>query len=49
MYLQRFFVEGLAHASYPFGAEGEAAVVDPNATSISSSLQLMVTPVLCTS
>jgi len=29
MYLQRFFVEGLAHASYLFGAEGEAAVVDP--------------------
>ena len=29
MYLQRFFVEGLAHASYLFGADGEAAVVDP--------------------
>jgi hypothetical protein len=49
MYLQRFFVEGLAHASYLFGAEGEAAVVDPKRDSISSPLQLMVTPVLCTS
>ena len=29
MYLKRFFVEGLAHASYLFGADGEAAVVDP--------------------
>ena len=29
MFLQRFFVEGLAHASYLFGADGEAAVVDP--------------------
>ncbi|MEO5718261.1 MAG: MBL fold metallo-hydrolase [Chthoniobacterales bacterium] len=29
MYLERFFVEGLAHASYLFGADGEAAVVDP--------------------
>lgn len=29
MYLKRFFVEGLAHASYLFGAGGEAAVVDP--------------------
>jgi glyoxylase-like metal-dependent hydrolase (beta-lactamase superfamily II)/rhodanese-related sulfurtransferase len=29
MHLQRFFVEGLAHASYLFGADGEAAVVDP--------------------
>lgn len=29
MYLKRFFVEGLAHASYLFGANGEAAVVDP--------------------
>lgn len=29
MYLQRFFVEGLAHASYLFGADGQAAVVDP--------------------
>lgn len=29
MYLKRFFVEGLAHASYLFGGEGEAAVVDP--------------------
>ncbi len=29
MYLNRFFVEGLAHASYLFGNNGEAAVVDP--------------------
>ncbi|MDQ3414250.1 MAG: MBL fold metallo-hydrolase [Verrucomicrobiota bacterium] len=29
MYLNRFFVEGLAHASYLFGADGAAAVVDP--------------------
>lgn len=29
MFIQRFFVEGLAHASYLFGADGEAAVVDP--------------------
>ncbi|MDQ2868653.1 MAG: MBL fold metallo-hydrolase [Verrucomicrobiota bacterium] len=29
MYLKRFFVEGLAHASYLFGADGAAAVVDP--------------------
>jgi len=29
MYLKRYFVEGLAHASYLFGADGEAAVVDP--------------------
>ncbi|MHA3771236.1 MBL fold metallo-hydrolase [Verrucomicrobiota bacterium sgz303538] len=29
MYLKRYFVEGLAHASYLFGAHGEAAVVDP--------------------
>lgn len=29
MFLKRFFVEGLAHASYLFGSEGEAAVVDP--------------------
>ena len=29
MHLRRFFVEGLAHASYLFGADGEAAVVDP--------------------
>lgn len=29
MHLQRFFVEGLAHASYLVGADGEAAVVDP--------------------
>src|SRR5881394_4429360 len=26
---KRFFVEGLAHASYLIGASGEAAVVDP--------------------
>lgn len=29
MFLKRFFVEGLAHASYLFGSDGEAAVVDP--------------------
>ena len=29
MYLKRFFVEGLAHASYLFGGDDEAAVVDP--------------------
>jgi hydroxyacylglutathione hydrolase len=29
MFLKRFFVEGLAHASYLFGADGEAGVVDP--------------------
>ena len=29
MFLERFFVEGLAQASYLFGANGEAAVVDP--------------------
>jgi glyoxylase-like metal-dependent hydrolase (beta-lactamase superfamily II)/rhodanese-related sulfurtransferase len=29
MQLKRYFIEGLAHASYLFGAEGEAAVVDP--------------------
>jgi len=29
MFTERFFVEGLAHASYLFGANGEAAVVDP--------------------
>ncbi len=29
MYLKRFFVEGLAHASYLIGSDGEAAVVDP--------------------
>src|SRR5437773_1392221 len=29
MFDQRFFVEGLAHASYLVGAGGEAAVVDP--------------------
>lgn len=29
MFVERFFVEGLAHASYLFGKEGAAAVVDP--------------------
>ena len=29
MYLKRYFVEGLAHASYLFGDRGCAAVVDP--------------------
>lgn len=29
MFEKRFYVEGLAHASYLFGANGEAAVVDP--------------------
>ena len=29
MILKRYFVEGLAHASYLIGADGEAAVVDP--------------------
>jgi glyoxylase-like metal-dependent hydrolase (beta-lactamase superfamily II) len=29
MHLKRHFVEGLAHASYLFGADGEAAIVDP--------------------
>ena len=29
MYLKRFFIEGLAHASYLIGANGEAAVIDP--------------------
>lgn len=29
MHLKRYFVEGLAHASYLVGADGEAAVVDP--------------------
>jgi hydroxyacylglutathione hydrolase len=29
MFVERFFVEGLAHASYLFGSNGEAAVVDP--------------------
>jgi glyoxylase-like metal-dependent hydrolase (beta-lactamase superfamily II)/rhodanese-related sulfurtransferase len=29
MQLKRYFIEGLAHASYLFGADGEAAVVDP--------------------
>lgn len=29
MFIERVFVEGLAHASYLFGKDGEAAVVDP--------------------
>ena len=29
MILKRYFIEGLAHASYLFGADGQAAVVDP--------------------
>jgi rhodanese-related sulfurtransferase len=29
MFLKRYFVEGLAHDSYLFGAAGEATVVDP--------------------
>ena len=29
MHVQRFFVEGLAHASYLLGSDGKAAVVDP--------------------
>jgi len=29
MFEKRFYVEGLAHASYLVGAEGEAAVIDP--------------------
>ena len=29
MFLKRYFIEGLAHASYLFGTDGEAAVVDP--------------------
>ncbi len=29
IHLERFFVEGLAHASYLVGANGEAAVIDP--------------------
>src|SRR6266446_811286 len=29
MFDQRFFVEGLAHASYLIGAGGEATVIDP--------------------
>lgn len=29
MYLKRYFIEGLAHASYLFGSDGEAAIVDP--------------------
>ncbi|HEY4283409.1 MAG TPA: MBL fold metallo-hydrolase [Chthoniobacterales bacterium] len=29
MHLKRFFIEGLAHASYLIGDDGEAAVIDP--------------------
>src|ERR1041385_1155164 len=29
MHLRRLYVEGLAHASYLIGADGEAAVIDP--------------------
>jgi glyoxylase-like metal-dependent hydrolase (beta-lactamase superfamily II)/rhodanese-related sulfurtransferase len=29
MFEKRFYVEGLAHASYVIGADGEAAVIDP--------------------
>src|SRR5580765_5536590 len=29
MFEKRFYVEGLAHASYMIGAGGEAAVIDP--------------------
>jgi hydroxyacylglutathione hydrolase len=29
MILERCYIEGLAHASYLFGSDGEAAVVDP--------------------
>ena len=29
MFEKRYFVPGLAHASYLFGSNGEAAVVDP--------------------
>ncbi len=29
MYLKRYFIEGLAHASYLVGTDGEAVVVDP--------------------
>ncbi|MDB6154501.1 MAG: rhodanese-like protein [Chthoniobacteraceae bacterium] len=29
MYLKRYVVDGLAHASYLFGADGKAVVVDP--------------------
>ncbi len=29
MFLKRYFIEGLAHASYLVGADGEAAVIDP--------------------
>jgi glyoxylase-like metal-dependent hydrolase (beta-lactamase superfamily II) len=29
MFEKRFYVEGLAHASYLIGADGEAAVIDP--------------------
>ena len=29
MYFKRFFIEGLAHASYMIGSRGEAVVIDP--------------------
>jgi glyoxylase-like metal-dependent hydrolase (beta-lactamase superfamily II) len=29
MYIERFFIPGLAHASYLIAAEGEAVVIDP--------------------
>jgi hypothetical protein len=29
MYFEQFYLGCLAHASYMFGSEGEAAVVDP--------------------
>jgi hydroxyacylglutathione hydrolase len=29
MYIERFFVPGLAHASYLVESDGEAAVIDP--------------------
>jgi len=29
MYIERFFVPGLAHASYLVASEGEAVVIDP--------------------
>jgi len=29
MYIERFFVPGLAHASYLIASEGEAVVIDP--------------------
>lgn len=29
MHIERFFVPGLAHASYPMASESEAVVIDP--------------------